>query len=49
MLALLAVATSVAFAAPNCSASCKGPPKNLSKTVPNVLLLSDSIGAAGTG
>ena len=33
----------------NCSAECSGAPTPLNETIPNVLLVSDSIGAAGTG
>ena len=33
----------------NCSQYCTGPPTSLNTSVPNVLLLSDSIGAHATG
>ena len=47
-MVLLALVHSV-IAQENCSAMCSGGPLPLNATLPNVLLVSDSIGANGTG
>lgn len=57
-LSFILVAAAAAFTAAvpaadpdpyNCSAQCTGAPQPLNASVPNVLLLSDSIGASHTG
>ena len=50
-VALRAAATEVAKPGPkmNCTALCAGGPVPLNTSIPNVLLVSDSIGANGSG